>query len=91
MSAAVVWMSVTTFLFLFCMDLLRDCLLCLLLGFIMVFTPRALYRMLTDGHHKLHQFPNYAEYDRAVKREAWKSFKWGAPLGLVIWVWLCLL
>ena len=70
---------------------LRDFFLCLLIGFSMVFPPRALYRMLTDRHHKIYLFPNNADYDRAVKREAWKSFKWGAPLGVVLWVWLCLL
>ena len=81
-------------LFLGTMDIpvfLRDFFLCLLIGFLVVFGPRALYRMLTDRHHKLHQFPNKGEYDRAVKREGWKSLKRGTPLGVALWVWLCLL
>ena len=65
--------------------------MCLLIGLTMVFTPRVLYRMLTDRQHKLHQFPNREECDRAVKREVGKSLKWGAPLGVATWVWLCLL
>ena len=72
-------------------DFLRDFFLSMYTGFFAVFGLRALYRMLTDRHHKLHQFPNNKEYDRAVKRDVWKSFKWGAPLGVAFWVWLCLL
>ena len=73
------------------MDLLRDCFLCLLLGFHLVFGLRALYRLLTDRHHKRHQFPNHEQYNRAVKREVWKSVKWGVGLGAMILVGDCLL
>ena len=55
--------------------------MCLLIGLTMVFTPRVLYRMLTDRHHKLHQFPNREECDRAVKREVGR-----VSSGVHLWV-----
>lgn len=72
-------------------DFLLNFFLCLLVGGYVVGLPRGLYRMLTDRHHKYHQFANPEEYNRAHWQEVWKSLKWGAPLGVALWVWLCLL